>query len=71
MPNVTNRRTGEFLRKVVEFLINKPNGEQPKNIFKMIAETIELTEYEKGYFNTAGDSPRFIRLIRFGSINLV
>ncbi len=71
MAEITIRRTGEFLRKAFEFLFDKSDGAQAKEVLEHIAETTELTEYEKGYYESSPTNPRFHKIIRFATIGCV
>ncbi len=71
MPNITRQRTGEFLRKVFEYLWDEPEGLPVKHILERIDQDFNLTEYETGSFATTPNDRRYERIIRFGSVNLV
>lgn len=71
MAGITKKRTGEFLRKVSQILLDKEEGLHVREIFRKIQETTPLTEFELGYYPSSPDSPRFMYLIRFSSISMV
>ena len=71
MADITRRRTGEFLRFVFELLWDKPDGLPAKDILDAIPNAIKLTDYESGYYASTPNSPRFEKIIRFASIDLV
>ena len=71
MPRLTNKRTGELLRKAAGILFENGEGIHSREIFKKIEDTVELTDFEKGYYPSSNDSPRFAYLIRFASIGMV
>lgn len=71
MANITRRRTGEFLREVVKLLWDKPEGLSVKEILDHLANTIKLTEYERGYYETDTNNPRYTKIVRFGTLALV
>lgn len=71
MADITRRRTGEFLRFVFELLWDKPDGLPAKDILDAIPNAIKLTDYESGYYASTPNSPRFEKIVRFASIDLV
>jgi restriction system protein len=71
MADVTRRRTGEFIRIVLNLLWDKPDGLAAKEILDAIPNSIKLTDYERGYFPSTPNSPRYEKIIRFASIDLV
>src|SRR5574342_1439262 len=70
MPEITVRRTGELLRKLLELLINHPDGMRAQEALKSLQENVQLTEYEKGQF-ASGGGLRFEKIVRFATIDLV
>ena len=58
MADITRRRTGEFLRIVFKVLWEKPEGLPAKDVLAAIPDSIQLTEYEKGYYPSTPNSPR-------------
>lgn len=71
MAEITRQRTGQFLRIILKFLIDKPEGLAAKDVLGEIPKAISLTEYESGYYPSAPNSPRFEKIIRFATIDLV
>lgn len=71
MPEVTKRRTGEFLRKAFEFLLDQQEGVNAGEILKKIGETFKFTEYEAGTYPSSPGEYRYEKIIRFASIDLV
>lgn len=71
MADITRRRTGEFLRIVFELLRDKFDGLPAKDILDAIPQSIKLTEYESGYYPSTPNSPRFEKIVRFATIDLV
>ncbi len=67
MANITHRRTGEILRRLFEILIPLPDGMQAKDAIAAVANSIELTEYEKGNFDSG--AIRIDKIIRFATID--
>jgi restriction system protein len=71
MADITRRRTGELLHHVFELLWDKPDGLPAKDILDAIPKSIKLTEYESGYYASTPNSPRFEKIVRFATIDLV
>jgi len=71
MADITRRRTGEFLRIVFEKLWDKSEGLPAKDILDAIPKSIQLTEYESGYYPSAPNSPRFEKIVRFATVDIV
>jgi len=71
MANITYKRTGEFIRIVVDLLLNEPDGLPAKEILAAIPKTIHLTNYEQGFYPSTPESPRYEKIVRFATIDLV
>jgi restriction system protein len=71
MADVTRRRTGEFVRIVLDLLMDKPEGLPAKAVLEKIPSLMNLTEYEKGSYPSTPNSPRFEKIVRFATIDLV
>ncbi len=71
MADITRRRTGEFLCIVFNLLLDKPEGLSAKEILDTIPLNITLTDFEKGYYPSTPNSPRFEKNVRFATIDLV
>ena len=71
MSDISRERTGEFLQIIFELLWNKPEGLQAKEILDTIPKKTQLTEYEKGFYPSTPNSPRFEKIVRFATIDLV
>lgn len=71
MAEVTRRRTGEFLRVIFQMLQDKAEGLPAKTILDSIPGQMKLTEYEKGSYHSTPDAPRYEKIIRFATIDLV
>jgi restriction system protein len=69
MPEVTKKRTGEFVRKLFEILLQYPTGHQARDALTQLESQVALTAYEKG--NYPGGSRRFEKIVRFATIVLV
>lgn len=66
---MTKRRRGEFLKAVFAVLAENPDGIQAKDALAQTGERLELTEYEKGSFDSG--APPFPKLVRFQTVNAV
>jgi restriction system protein len=71
MAEITRRRTGQFLQIIFKLLLDKPDGLPAKDILAEIPKSISLTKYESGYFPSTPNSPRFEKIVRFATIDLV
>jgi restriction system protein len=71
MPDITQQRMGEILRRVFELLWFEPEGLPVRDIFKYVLKSSQLSEYERGYFPFASSSPRYEVLLRVATIPLV
>jgi restriction system protein len=70
MPEITIQRTSDLIRKLFEILISKPEGMRAKEALDALQNAVQLTEYEKGQF-TSGQGLRFVRIVRFATIDFV
>jgi restriction system protein len=72
MTNITRKmRTGQFMRIVLQLLLDKPEGLPAKEVLSAIPDRITLTDFEKGYYSSTPNSPRFEKIVRFATIGLV
>lgn len=71
MADITRRRTGELIKPIFELLWDKPDGLQAKDVLDYIPTAIQLTEYEKGYYPSTPNTPRYEKIVRFATIDLV
>lgn len=69
MAEITRRRTGEFLRRLFEILMPLNDGMQARDALAKLAESVKLTDYEKG--NYASGSRRFEKIVRFATVDCV
>jgi len=69
MPEVTRRRTGEFIRKLFEILLDHPDGMQAGNAINALKGQIQLTEYEQGFYPSGAQ--RFDKIVRFATVDCV
>jgi restriction system protein len=70
MVQITLHRVGELLRIVFELLWDKPDGLPAKDVFALIPELTQLTEYEIG-FSSLSNTPRYERIVRLATVPLV
>jgi restriction system protein len=70
MVQITLHRVGELLRIVFELLWDKPDGLPAKDVFSLIPDLTQLTEYELG-FSSLSNIPRYERIIRLATLPLV
>jgi restriction system protein len=69
MPEITRRRTGEFLRKLFDLLIPLPEGLPAHEALASLKQQVKLTEYEKGFYESGAQ--RFDKIVRFATIDCV
>lgn len=69
MPEVTRKRTGEFVRKLFEILIPLPDGMKAQEALIALESKLELTDYEKGNYPSGGR--RFEKIVRFATVDCV
>ncbi|GGI19156.1 restriction endonuclease [Oxalicibacterium faecigallinarum] len=69
MAEVTKRRTGEFLRKLFEILIQAPDGLPAQDAIAELSNRVTLTDYEAGSYESGGR--RFDKIVRFATIDCV
>src|SRR5687768_3732979 len=69
MAEVTRKRTGQLLQKLFEILIANPDGLQAGEALAKLRSAIELTEYEKGTYESGGT--RFEKIVRFATVDCV
>lgn len=71
MPEITVQRNSQFLRVIFEILADRPDGVPAKEVLDAIPKRVALTEFEKGYYPTAPNSPRYVKIVRFATIGAV
>lgn len=69
MADVTRKRTGEFLLSVFKEIIKYPDGMASRDALKHIADTIPLSAYESGTYESGGK--RYEQIIRFATVDCV
>ena len=69
MPEITQRRNGELIKKTFEILKKNPEGLRAKAVIQTAATQLELTPHEKGTYPDG--SRRFDKILRFATIGPV
>ncbi|MGZ8285501.1 MAG: restriction endonuclease [Allosphingosinicella sp.] len=69
MANITRRRTGEFVRKLFEFLLKEPEGIPAATAVDSVRKSVSLTDYEAGDYPSGGQ--RFEKILRFATVDCV
>jgi restriction system protein len=69
MANITRRRTGELLRKVLEILLRHPDGLRAKEALTTLEGEIPPTEFEGSEYASGGR--RFEKIVRFATVDAV
>jgi restriction system protein len=71
MADITRRRTGELLQVVFQLLWDKPDGLPAKDVLEKTPYQAPLTEYEAGCYASTPNTPRYQKIVRFATIDLV
>ncbi len=69
MADITVERSGLVVQKLMQLLEKHPDGMRARDALSQLEASLELTEYERGEFKDG--LPRFPRLVRFSTIDLV
>lgn len=69
MAEITKHRTGELLRRLFQILLSSPEGAQAKDALSTLANSVSLTEYERGSYPAGGR--RFEKIVRFATVDCV
>ena len=69
MADVTRRRVGELIRKLFEILLKHAESLPAKEALARLEDSIELTEYEAGNYESGGR--RFEKIVRFATVDCV
>jgi len=67
---ITRRRTGEFLRKLFDILLQSPDGLPAGEALKQLSAKVTLTDYEQGIYESSG-TRRFDKIVRFATVDCV
>jgi restriction system protein len=71
MAEITRQRTGLFLHFIFKLLMDKPDGLPAKDILDAIPNAIPLTPYECGSYSGDQNYPRYKKIVRFATIDVV
>lgn len=69
MAEITTARSGQYLRKLFEVLIQHPEGLQAREALGKVRAALTLSEYENG--TTASGANRFEKTLRFHTVDAV
>lgn len=69
MANITRARTGEFLRKLFEFLSAEPDGVPASTAIEAVRMAVTLNDFEAGFYSSGGQ--RFEKILRFATVDCV
>ena len=69
MPEVTRRRTGEFLRVLFPILMDHPDGMRARDALAALRSKVTLSEYEFGEYASGGQ--RINKIVRFATVDCV
>jgi len=70
MADVTRERTGELVQKLFQILLSNPDGLQARIALEELANSVVLTEHEKGIYESTG-TRRFEKIVRFATVDCV
>jgi hypothetical protein len=71
MAEITNRRQGEFVRKVFEILWDHPDGVPAREVLSRIERETELSPFELSTYPKQPNIQRFTKVVRFATIGPV
>lgn len=71
MAEITMKRRGELVRKVIEVLKDHPEGLQAKDVLKRVEDSITLTSFEQSTYPNNPSVRRFEKIVRFATIGPV
>ena len=69
MPEITRRRTAEFIRKLFDILIPHPDGMPAREALSALRQKVQLSDYEQGSYDSGGQ--RFDQIVRFATVDCV
>jgi restriction system protein len=70
MADITRERTGELVQKLFQVLQEYPEGLPARVALERLANSVTLTEYEAGVYETTGQR-RFEKIVRFATVDCV
>jgi len=68
MAKITNKRLGELVQCLFRILAKQPEGMKAKEALTALTETVTLTEYEAGAYESGR---RFEKIVRFATVDTV
>lgn len=71
MAEITKKRSGELVCKVIEVLKDHPEGLRAKDVLKQVEESIVLTPFEQSVYPKNPTARRFEKILRFSTIGPV
>ncbi len=71
MPEITDKRRGELIRRVVEILKDHPEGLPSKDVLKRLEESLPPTPFEQQRYPNHPNIRRFENIVRFSTIGPV
>ncbi len=71
MAEITSKRRGELVRKVIEILKEHPEGLQAKEVLKLVEDSLALTPFEQSTYPNNPTVRRFEKIVRFATIGPV
>jgi restriction system protein len=71
MAEITSKRSGEFVRKVIEVLKDHPEGMQAQDVLERVEKSIDLTPFEQSTYPNSPTVRRFEKIVRFATIGPV
>jgi len=66
MARITNRRLGELVQQLFRILQKHPNGLKARDALNTLANSVTLTEYESGAYESGR---RFEKIVRFATVD--
>lgn len=69
MAEITKARTGQFMRRLFELLLQRPEGMQANEALHQLESEFTLSEYEAGEYASGGR--RFDKIVRFATVDTV
>ena len=71
MAEITSKRRGELVRKVIEVLKDHSEGMQAKDVLEQVEKSIALTPFEQSTYPNNPNVRRFEKIVRFATIGPV
>ena len=71
MAEITVRRRGELIKRVIEILKDHPEGLQAKEVLKQLENSLTLTDFEQSTYPNNPTVRRFEKIVRFSTIGPV